>query len=381
MGKLKFMNFSMLLIILITISFVSAGNYVKLDSNGNELPDSASSWAMVKDFDTELIWQSSTNFSSYTVGEANSYCNNLAFANYSDWHLPVSKEFVTILNYELSSALNTDYFSLSGNFWSIEKPQSLLQIIYHLPHGDTLNSMVPMPLVNVMCVRDNYTQLNDFVINNEFTVTDINTGLTWQRYHDDVSRTLDEAVENCQNLSFGGIDNWRLPSVKELYTIIDFSLSSNVKFNQSIFTNYQYDRLYTSNILSDITYAPSMGTQIWFVSWDGNILYSFSTSNIGVCVAGNDDDSDGVYNSEDICPNTGLETMTDLNSGKYMLYEGFPYFMTPVDNYLYIRPYTLFDTNGCSCSQILALKGKGITQELVSGCKESTLIDFITLNN
>ena len=64
------------------------------------------------------------------------------------------------------------------------------------------------------------------------TVADNITGLVWQQsvdinddnqvsYSDKMTQS--EAVSYCQNLSLDGIDNWRLPSIKESYSLILFS--------------------------------------------------------------------------------------------------------------------------------------------------------------
>jgi hypothetical protein len=74
-----------------------------------------------------------------------------------------------------------------------------------------------------------------YVDNGDGTVTDLNTGLTWTRSPDldgdgdidiDDKLTFSEALTyasgtlNPQN--FGGYSDWRLPSMKELYSLMDF---------------------------------------------------------------------------------------------------------------------------------------------------------------
>jgi Protein of unknown function (DUF1566) len=58
--------------------------------------------------------------------------------------------------------------------------------------------------------------------NNDGTVTDLNTGLMWQQ--DAGSKvTYPEAVAGAASFSLAGYDDWRLPSIKELYSLMDFS--------------------------------------------------------------------------------------------------------------------------------------------------------------
>ncbi len=61
-----------------------------------------------------------------------------------------------------------------------------------------------------------------FVDNGDGTISDMNTGLMWIQNVDD-KMTYAEAVEYADGFSFGGYDDWRLPTIKELYSLIDFS--------------------------------------------------------------------------------------------------------------------------------------------------------------
>jgi hypothetical protein len=67
-----------------------------------------------------------------------------------------------------------------------------------------------------------------FVDNNDGTVTDNCTGLMWQKDTADVSDlfadTLNwcDALVYCEDLSFAGHNDWRLPNVRELQSIVDY---------------------------------------------------------------------------------------------------------------------------------------------------------------
>ncbi|MBD3817235.1 MAG: DUF1566 domain-containing protein, partial [Halothiobacillus sp.] len=54
-------------------------------------------------------------------------------------------------------------------------------------------------------------------------VNDNATGLSW---HDDADAssyqaTWQGAIDYCEALTLGGYDDWRLPNINELYTIVD----------------------------------------------------------------------------------------------------------------------------------------------------------------
>jgi len=60
--------------------------------------------------------------------------------------------------------------------------------------------------------------------NGDGTVSDLNTRLMWQKTPDlDRKRTYRQAVEEAKTLRLAGHDDWRLPTVKELYSLIDFN--------------------------------------------------------------------------------------------------------------------------------------------------------------
>ena len=58
--------------------------------------------------------------------------------------------------------------------------------------------------------------------NGDGTVTDLNTGLMWQQDPGD-KMTYEEAVANASSVNLAGYDDWRLPTIKELYSLILFS--------------------------------------------------------------------------------------------------------------------------------------------------------------
>ena len=60
--------------------------------------------------------------------------------------------------------------------------------------------------------------------NGDGTVTDLNTGLMWQQVPDLTNKvTFSNAFVQADALTLGGYGDWRVPSIKELYSLIDFS--------------------------------------------------------------------------------------------------------------------------------------------------------------
>jgi len=104
--------------------------------------------------------------------------------------------------------------------------------------------------------RDNDTQI----------VTDNETGLQWQD-NESVSKTWKSAIDYCENLTLGSYEDWRLPNINELTSLVDDS-----KSNPSIDTVFQYTA--SSYYWSSTTYASSSG-HAWLVRF----YYGFQYSN------------------------------------------------------------------------------------------------------
>ena len=62
-----------------------------------------------------------------------------------------------------------------------------------------------------------------FTDNGDNTVTDNVTGLMWQQVPDRIGLSWQEAVDYCNSLELAGYDDWRMPTLKELFSISDFS--------------------------------------------------------------------------------------------------------------------------------------------------------------
>ena len=54
------------------------------------------------------------------------------------------------------------------------------------------------------------------------TITDLNTGLMWSQAVDNNKVSLTEANKIAQKMTLGGYTDWRVPNLKELYSLIDF---------------------------------------------------------------------------------------------------------------------------------------------------------------
>lgn len=101
-----------------------------------------------------------------------------------------------------------------------------------------------------------------YVDNSDGTVTDLNTGLMWQQTPGD-KVTFDEAVAGAETFNLAGYDDWRLPTIKELYSLIDFrgntgmTVESSVPYIDTDYFDFEYGDESAGERLIDAQYWSS----------------------------------------------------------------------------------------------------------------------------
>lgn len=117
-----------------------------------------------------------------------------------------------------------------------------------------------------------------FTDNSDGTVTDNLTGLIWlQNANCDGVKNWNDALTFCNMLSSGqcgltdGSNEWRLPNIKELNSLIDFSnvdppLPSGHPFD-NVFETYWSSTTYAGNTPTGMTYAWTVRLDTYYVSY------------------------------------------------------------------------------------------------------------------
>ena len=251
------------------------GNKPSYTNNGN---------GTITDNVTGLIWLKSpdtngdgkiTATDKLAYSKAAAYCENLTYANQTDWQLPTIKQLYSLMNFTgvdpsgyestdtsgLTPFIDTNYFDFaygdtsaneriidsqyaSSNFYVGNGGQYIFGVNFAdgriKGYGLSLHGQDKTLFVS--CIRANSTYgVNAFSDNGNNTITDKATGLMWAKNDSgkDAPKGLnwEEALAyvKTQNAAkYLGYSDWRLPDVKELQSILDYSRSPDTTNSAAI---------------------------------------------------------------------------------------------------------------------------------------------------
>ena len=179
-----------------------------------------------------------------TWDEGLMYCDGLNWGGQTGWRLPDHFELYSIVNLgSINPAIDNTAFPAtpyqSATFWSstvfAEVLEDPLFVDYSI--GIFMDDDPILSMKNIRCVRGVPLSVpSRFVRNNsvldEPTVTDNITGLVWQGCiaglsgdacdkQLEISESWSDGLKYCEWLNWGGMADWRLPSVMEMVSITD----------------------------------------------------------------------------------------------------------------------------------------------------------------
>jgi len=227
----------------------------------------------VTDKVTGLVWQRTMQVLASTWPISDTYCNNLTLDGHDDWSLPTLIELDSLLSYgRTKPAIELTAFptTLSGEEWT-STPLAGFSDSYWTVNFATGETSFPAAteMHGGRCVRCGCAGLSGstmgpgarFVAATD-TVADTTTGLTWQR----VAEPADglggynwaDAGVYCRSLALAGQSSWRLPTPKELQSIVDIR-KRQPAMNTSLFQGPMGADLWSSEPdLDDATLAFSV---------------------------------------------------------------------------------------------------------------------------
>jgi len=290
---------------------INQPSYTKLDTAGNPLPYTTTEWAMVRDDVTGLIWEvkqtkdENTDYSNphdadniYTWYDSNSETNggdagtegdgtntenfinelnSAGFGGYSDWRMPTREELRSIVDYgRFNPSVHTDWFpnTVASGYWSSTTgaySSSDAERVYFTGGSSSYSSKSNSYSARAVRGRQSVS-FDNLIINGDGTATDTSTGLIWQQTTAPEKMIWQSALSYCENLTLGGYNDWRLPTIKELASIVDLS-----RYNPAIDTSYFPDT-YASSYWSSST-VDSITSSAWVVSFMSGLVGYYGKSN------------------------------------------------------------------------------------------------------
>ncbi len=247
------------------------GNYEALDFNLVRNDDGTTS-----DLNTGLMWETTPNSGKNDYEGAVAYVESLntmvnedgtiGFAGYTDWRMPTITELFSISDFDQGNTyLDTTYFDFledtetgriadttpqdggsppdmseiiyeadpdevskdGGQFWTAyESPfnDTAWGVNHVTGHIKTYAAMGGGVMGKyVRAVRGDEYGVNDFVDNGDGTITDNGTDLMWMQTDLGYTMTWEEALAAAESYEYAGYDDWRLPDIKELQTLANYT--------------------------------------------------------------------------------------------------------------------------------------------------------------
>lgn len=97
-------------------------------------------------------------------------------------------------------------------------------------------------------------------------VADTQTGLTWQKVVGATKVAWPAASTYCDQLSLDGKDDWRLPQLQELYSLVDFNVAGvNPYIDATAFADTPFGMFWSATLT-----PPAAGNARFTVSFGGN---------------------------------------------------------------------------------------------------------------
>jgi hypothetical protein len=175
------------------------------------------------------------------------------------------KELSTLVHRDtFLPAINTAYFPNTNTMSTVVYWSSITagSVDYARYVGFGYGVINDSPKYNGFYVRAvrGWQKSNNLVDNSDGTVTDTNTGLMWQQAEAGVM-TWEEALAYCETFELAGHDDWRLPNINELQSIVEYEYN-NPSIDTALFPGTNSGAYWSST-----TYANTTGGA-WTVNFD-----------------------------------------------------------------------------------------------------------------
>ncbi len=261
---------------------------------------------IVTDHITNLVWQDNsdvTNTKPWVVqasfeskaytdtfgNTANTYCSDLVLNSQTDWRVPTIEELSTIIDYtqEDNAIFSTFKYLATTQYWTNTSRSGFNNYAWYINFTDGSTNVAFKNVFNSLrCVRGNELSVPDYLNKSSIIIIDRTHELMWQNNYSENIAELEwqDSVDYCESLTLNTFSDWRLPTINELKTIIDYS-ENNPSIN-SLFSEISLEDYWSSTVVVGTS------SNIWLVSFgaEGGKIYnqkSRSLKYIARCVRDN----------------------------------------------------------------------------------------------
>ena len=189
---------------------------------------------------TGLMWQK-VDAGESTWDNAATRASSITTGGYTDWRLPTPTELFSIMNHNNGNpaAMNTTYFPVNSAgaaeyWWTSDIYGADATKVWCVNSG---GGMGPKPKSETLSAGGTLRYHTRYVrgakpgnghnyLNNlDGTITDLDTGLMWTQAPGPAS-TWTGALNYAENLTLAGFSDWRVPNIKELQSLVDYTLTT-----------------------------------------------------------------------------------------------------------------------------------------------------------
>ncbi|GDY24280.1 DUF1566 domain-containing protein [Agarivorans sp. Toyoura001] len=224
----------------------------------------------VSDSVTGLMWQQVPSDESFSYQEAVDYCNELELGGFSDWRIPNTKELFSISDFSIGwPYLDTAYFAIASytvskdeQYWTERYvgttadggTEAAFGVNHATGHIKAYPASVSGAMGNyVRAVRGGSYGENEFVDNVDGTITDNATGLMWAQADSGYGMNWQSALAYAEESYLAGFTDWRLPNIKELQSIVDYSKSPSAEDEANLGPAIDSEFFEITVLTSDVT--------------------------------------------------------------------------------------------------------------------------------
>jgi hypothetical protein len=271
-------------------------NFTKLAADGTVLKKSATQWACVKDNVNGLVWENKTsdggihdvnrqfNYTNAPISALVDASNQAALCGFSDWRVPSRRELVSIFSYDPTDHgrdgfIDNTFFNptVFGYYWTSSQynrlPRELSYWTVDFKSGFNLEGHYTgdsnnLNYARIVRSKSNYG-VNAFEASGD-EVIDHATKLVWKRCTEGQQWsgttclgttlwfTMADALARANALAAATGQNWRVPNVKELDSIVDIDKKAAPAIDKDFFPaafNWTWFWAVTTGDVNSVAYS------------------------------------------------------------------------------------------------------------------------------